>query len=229
MIKISKPVGIQHTQHVNALVYGEAGIGKTVLATTASDSLLVAAEPGILSILDTQQDVTEVKSLKDVKEVYTFLKKDNPYQTVTLDSISEIAQVVLSEYKALERDPRQAFMKMAEEIISIIRAFRDLPMNVIFIAKQDRITDELSGRTMYGPLFPGQMLKKEVPYQLDIVMAMRFVRKDGVTHRKLQTEADIQYTAKDRTGKLEKYIDPNLDALFETACAIQQTNLELRS
>lgn len=227
MIKISKPAGIPHTSNVNALVYGESGIGKTVLTTTAKDCLLISAESGLLSILDSQIDVVEATSLNTIKEAYTYLKGKHKYNTVAIDSISEVAQVVLNEYKAVERDPRQAYMKMAEEILAVIRAFRDLPMNVIFVAKQDKITDELSGRTMYGPLFPGRTLKAEVPYQLDIVMVMRFIRIEGKTYRKLQTEADIQYTAKDRTGLLAKYLDPNLDALFETVHSVSQTKLAI--
>jgi hypothetical protein len=87
-------------------------------------------------------------------------------------------------------------------------------MNVVFIAKQDRVVDELSGRQNYGPLFPGRILTQEVPYQTDIVLAMRFHRKDGKSYRVLQTEADIQYAAKDRTGKLDKFEKPDLAALI---------------
>jgi hypothetical protein len=174
----------------------------------------MSAEKGLLSIADTDVDVTEVTSLADIKEVYKHLKKGTEYDTVCLDSISEIAQVVLTEYKAIERDPRQAYGKLGEEVLSIVRSFRDLPMNVVFIAKQDRVVDELSGRQNYGPLFPGRILTQEVPYQTDIVLAMRFHRKDGKSYRVLQTEADIQYAAKDRTGKLEKLEKPDLAALI---------------
>jgi len=227
MITISKPAKLSQTKYINTLIYGESGIGKTVLCTTAPKPLILATEPGLLSIMNKDVDVAEVLSLAKLKEAYNYLKKDNPYETVCIDSLSELAQVVLSEYKAVERDPRQAYMKMADEIIAIIRQFRDLPMNLVCIAKQDRITDELTGRTIYGPLFPGRMLKSEVPYQLDIVLPMRFHRSEGKTYRVLQTEADIQYNAKDRTGKLDKYEAPDLSALFEKAHAISQASLAI--
>lgn len=227
MISIQKPAALTHTKTINALIYGESGIGKTVLTTTAKNNLLIAVEPGLLSIQTKDIDVVEAKSLHDLKEVYTYLLKENPYETVSIDSISEAAQVILAEYKAVERDPRQAYLKMAEEVISVVRKFRDLPMNTVFIAKQDRITDELTGRTNFGPLFPGRVLKAEVPYQIDVVMAMRFVRKEGKSVRLLQTEADIQYTAKDRTGKLEKYEKPDLQAIFDKGCAAVQQQLAI--
>lgn len=215
MIQITKPAALTHTQFINCLVYGESGIGKTVLCTTAPKPLIMSAEKGLLSIADSDVDVTEVNSLAGIKEVYNFLKsKENSYETICLDSISEIAQVVLAEYKAVERDPRQAYGKLGEEVISVVRRFRDLPMHVVFIAKLDRLTDDLTGRTSYGPLFPGRILTAEIPYQTDIVLAMRFHKTEGKSYRVLQSEADIQYLAKDRTGKLEHFEKPDLGQLF---------------
>lgn len=225
MIKITKPAALTHTQYCNCLVYGESGIGKTVLCTTAPKPLIMSAEQGLLSIADQDIDVTEVKSLSDIIGVYNYLQKGSEYETICLDSLSEIAQTVLAEYKAIERDPRQAYGKLGEEVLSLIRKFRDLPMNVVFIAKQDRVIDELSGRQNYGPLFPGRILTAEVPYQIDVVMAMRFNRKDGKSYRVLQTEADIQYAAKDRTGKLEKFEKPDLGALITKVTGAIQMKL----
>lgn len=217
-IKISKPAEVVHTSFTNSLIYGEAGIGKTVLCTTAPSPLIISAEAGLLSIADKDTDVTEVSSLADLRSVHSFLKKgDHKYLTACIDSLSEAAQTVLAEYKAVERDPRQAYGKMAEEIISIIKAYKSLPMHVVFIAKQDRITDDLTGRTNYGPLFPGRILKSEIPYQLDIAIPMRLRKKDSKTTRVLQTAPDIQYFAKARLPDhvtLEQYEQPNLTELF---------------
>ena len=78
MIKITKPAAVTHTQFCNCLVYGESGIGKTVLCTTAPRPLIMSAEKGLLSIADTDVDIVEVSSLAEIKEVYNLLKK-NPY------------------------------------------------------------------------------------------------------------------------------------------------------
>ena len=37
-------------QYVNLLVYGEAGSGKTTLCGTASDTLIISAEGGLLAL-----------------------------------------------------------------------------------------------------------------------------------------------------------------------------------
>ncbi len=201
---------------VNGIVYGPSGIGKTVLAATAPKPLIVSAEKGLLSISDQEVDTTEIKSLKDLKQVYTYLLKEtHTYETVVIDSLSEVAQVVLAEYAAEERDKRKAYGRMGEELLSIIRKFRDLPIHTIFNCKQARIVDEFSGKNSFGPKFPGRILDGEAPYQLDEVLALRFHKHEGKEFRVIQTGADIQYEAKDRSGMLKMFEKPNLTLLFE--------------
>lgn len=202
--------------YVNAIIYGPSGVGKTVLAATAPDVLIVSAEDGLLSIADEDVDTTDIRSLKELIEVYNYLaNEDHNHKTVVIDSLSEIAQVLLVDFAAVERDKRQAYMKMADEMLGIVRRFRRLPMNVVLNAKQARIVDEFSGKTSFGPKFPGRVLENEIAYQLDEVLAMRFHKHEGVEYRVLQTAPDIQYEAKDRSGQLAKLEKPNLTAIFD--------------
>lgn len=201
--------------YVNALIYGVSGVGKTVLAATAPDVLIISAEDGLLSIADRDVATTEIKSLKDLIAVFNFLaNEEHSYKSLAIDSFSEVAQVLLVEYAAVERDKRMAYGKMADEMLAMVRKFRSLPMNTIFIAKQARIVDEFSGKTTFGPKFPGKMLENEIAYQLDEVLAMRFHKHEGKEFRVLQTAPDIQYEAKDRSGKLAKLEKPDLSIVF---------------
>jgi hypothetical protein len=53
-----------------------------------------------------------------------------------------------------------------------------------------------------------------LPYLFDLVMALRVVADDkGNLNRWLQTGADTQYTAKDRSGKLEMFEEPDFSAI----------------
>jgi hypothetical protein len=201
------------------LVHGPAGAGKTKLcATTGEPTVIISAESGLLSLRDFDIPVIEVKTLDALYEAYDFVvnsAEGQAFRWVCLDSISEIAEVVLNHEKKVAKDPRQAYGALAEKMTDLIRAFRDLPgRNVYFSCKQERAKDEQSGAMLYYPAMPGNMLKQGVGYFFDFVFAMRIEKDaDGNPTRWLQTSRDYNYEAKDRSGSLEMFESPDLSAI----------------
>jgi hypothetical protein len=207
---------LANMSYVNAIIYGMSGIGKTVLCSTAPSPIILNAERGLLSLAGKDIASAEINSLQDMQEAFQFLKKgDHEFKSVCIDSISEIAEKILVEYKQEERDPRAAYGRMADEIIAIVRRFKELPMHVFFIAKQGRIEDAFSGKTNYGPSYPGQVLSQNLSYHLDLVLAMRIGKHEGNEYRYLQAKADIQYEAKDRSGRLDAKEKPDLSIIVD--------------
>lgn len=206
---------------VKLLVYGVAGAGKTRLCASAPDSpVIISAESGLLSLRDEDIPVIEVSSIADVHEAYTFLAQSaegKQFGTVCLDSISEIAEVVLGHEKKVNKDPRAAYGQLSEQMTDLLRAFRDLPgRNVYMSAKLERIKDESTGAVMFGPSMPGQRLAQALPYLFDEVFALRVEKDvDGNPQRWLQTQADFQYAAKDRSGALDAFETPDLAAIVK--------------
>ena len=214
------PIHIDNTANValsgiKGLVYGPPGVGKTTLCATADYVLIISAEKGLLSIKDKAVDFVEVKSIADIGEVYSYLTTSEDYSTVCLDSISDIAEVVLSELKPLFKDTRQAYGEMADQMLQLVRAFRDLEnYNVIFTAKSRRIVDPV-GVSSFVPSTPGQVLPEAIPYMFDLVMPMHIGKDaEGKQFRYLQTQPDLHWIAKDRSGVLDKMEYPDLNHLF---------------
>ena len=201
---------------VNAIVYGQSGIGKTVLCSTAPKPLILSAEDGLLSLAGKDVDFIAIKSFKDLIDTYNELYKssDHGYETVCIDSVSELAETILSERKREERDPRKAYGTMADEIVAAIRKFKKLELHTIFVAKLRMYTDEFTGKQSYAPGFPGKALNDTLPYQVDLVLPMRMGKHEGKEYRYLQTSPDIQYEAKDRSGILAPKEPPDLAALI---------------
>jgi phage nucleotide-binding protein len=207
-----------HASGVKLLVYGNAGAGKTSLIPTLPNPVVLSAEGGLLSIADADVPFVEVSSYDTLMEAYAWLTQSaeaKGFDSVALDSISEIAEVVLNAEKKLTKDPRAAYGALQEQMTDIIRAFRDLSgKHVYFSAKVEKSQDE-QGRLLYAPSMPGAKLGQQLPYFFDEVLALR-VEKDGegVPQRALMCESDGLWQAKDRSGKLDAWEAPDLGAII---------------
>lgn len=218
-IKLTTTKQAAQVNGIKVLVYGQAGAGKTSLCATIDEpAVIISAESGLLSLRGKDIPVIEVKSIADVHEAYQFITQSDDakdFRWVCLDSISEIAEVVLNHEKKASKDPRQAYGALAEQMQDLLRAFRDIPgRNVYMSAKMDRQKDEQTGAMLYGPSMPGSKLGQGIPYLFDEVFVLRAERADdGQVYRTLQTSGDFQYVAKDRSGCLDLYEAPNLSSI----------------
>lgn len=215
---------------VKVVVYSRAGMGKTTLCGTAPTPLILSAEAGLLSLREQDIDVIEIKGIKDIYDAYEFLTESDDakkYETICLDSITEIAEVMLSAHKKGEKDGRQAYMKLADDMATLIRGFRDLPdYHMYFTAKQTRTEDSDTGVTSYRPMMPGNTLKEGLSYFFDEVGCIRIGQlDDGEEYRYLQFQPSINYDAKDRSGSLGKIEKPDLAHIFNK-CLTHRTDAE---
>ena len=212
-----KKTGSLSDSGVKLLVYGQAGAGKTSLIRTLPNPVVLSAEGGLLSIQDADLPYIEITSMDDLREAWAWLNtaEGMAYQSVALDSISEIAEVVLNTEKKNTKDPRQAYGAMQEQMADIIRAFRDLPgRHVLMTAKLEKSQDEMA-RILYAPSMPGNKTGQSLPYFFDEVLALRVERDaEGNTQRALMCDGDGSWLAKDRSGKLDAWEAPDLGAII---------------
>lgn len=207
-----------HSNGVKMLVYGQSGAGKTSLIPTLPNPVVLSAEGGLLSIQGADVPFIEINSMATLMEAYTWLTESDEakqFDSVALDSISEIGEVVLAEELKKNKDGRAAYGELNTVMASMIRAFRDLPnKHVYFTAKCDKSQDE-TGRMLYAPSMPGKSLSMQIPYFFDLLLALR-VEKDseGNTQRALLCDSDGIWQAKDRSGKLDTWEAPDLGAII---------------
>ena len=203
---------------VKVLVYGASGAGKTTLIPSLPAPVVLSAEAGLLSIRGADVPYIEIATMEDLREAYMWLcdsDEAKPFQSVAIDSLSEIAEVVLSSEKKIAKDPRQAYGAMQDQMGELIRAFRDLPNRHVYMsAKVERSQDE-QGRLLYAPSMPGNKTGQALPYFFDEVLALRCEPDaDGKPQRALMTDSDGVWLAKDRSGKLDIYEPADLGVVI---------------
>lgn len=213
-----KTTGSLAANGVKLLVYGQAGAGKTSLIKTLPNPIVLSAEGGLLSIQDADLPYIEVASMDDLREAYTWLTSADEaksYQSVVLDSISEVAEVVLNHEMKKNKDGRAAYGEMNTTMQELIRAFRDLPGKHVYMsAKLEKTQDEM-GKILYNPSMPGKSLTQGLPYFFDEVLALRAEKDgEGVTQRALMCDTDGLWLAKDRSGKLDMWEATDLGAII---------------
>ncbi len=210
-----------HTNGIKALVYGQAGAGKTTLAATMPNPVIISAEGGLLSIQGSNIPFIEVGNMQDLTEAYEWLQHSEDakrFDSVVIDSISEIAEVVLIHEKKTNKDGRAAYGEMGTHMTALIRDFRDLAgRNVLMTAKLEQAKDEM-GRMLYSPSMPGAKMSQALPYFFDLVLALR-VEKDaeGNTQRALMCESDGLWAAKHRIRGLNAWEAPDMNEIIRKA------------
>jgi phage nucleotide-binding protein len=214
-----KTTGSLAQEGVKLLVYGQAGAGKTSLINTLPTPVVLSAEGGLLSLQHANVPYVEIGDMATLREAYAWLTQSaeaKGFQSVALDSISEVAEVVLSYELKRSKDGRAAYGEMNNTMAELIRAFRDIPgRNVYVTAKLEKSQDEV-GRMLYNPSMPGKTLTQQLPYFFDEVLALRVEKDaDGVTQRALMTDSDGLWVAKDRSGKLDAWEAPDLGAIIQ--------------
>lgn len=199
------------TGHGNFILYGPSGSGKTYSAVSVPGKTLIAsAEKGLRTLLELapDMDVAEINTINDLRELHTYLKTNLTYDTVFLDSLSEVGEMALSEAKTATKDGRQAYMMMADTVAGMIKAFNELPCTVIMIAQEERIASEMIGQVdyLFAPSIPGKSFMARIPYKLDFVFCLRTrINDEGKMERAFQTGPNGDYLAKARSQRLETF------------------------
>jgi len=202
-----KKAGEMGLDYAKVVVYGSPGTGKTTMGATFPDVLFLSAESGLLSVRDREIDVWEISSWEDMEEAYAFLRSgQHQYKSVVIDSLTEV-QKKLNDY-LVRKFPavKRGYQDLASEsdwganidkMRKLCRAFRDLPMNVLFITLSQEV--ELDGDPIVRPALNGKTLPDELCGWVDAVIYCPGPQKDdeGVTRYVGQT-----VPAKGRRAKL---------------------------
>jgi len=221
--------------HINILIYGESGAGKTHLAGTADQVpemrkvLFLDVEGGAFTLrhVSPNIDTIRIRTWADMVRALAELEAGgHGYKTVIVDSLTEVQKYSMYAVMGgvVDKEPdRDAdipslreYLKNTELVRKFVRKFRDLPMNTIITALRGEDKDMKRAKTDYFPGLQGKVAK-EVSAMVDGVFYLYTKEIDGENQRVLLTSKVEDIVAKDRSGALPQIVvDPTMKFLYET-------------
>lgn len=219
---------------VKSIVHGAAGTGKTPILNTAPRPILLACEPGLGSMRNSTVPTRRVNNADECDDFFKWWfnsKEARGFDTLGIDSASEMATQYLWRAERVMKDGRQIYGKLLDDLMgdpwddrkpAIWRRLFYMPQTHIYmICKQAYIEVEGPMNTRVNravPMFPGKALNVDVPHLYDLIMHLgdKMVPGNGM-QRAFQTKGSNEVLARDRSGMLAEYEYPDLTAIFNKA------------
>jgi hypothetical protein len=212
---------------VKAVIHGGPGTGKTPLLLTAPEACFAFSEPGLRSVRNCQGPgviIDTYAKMKDYMDWCTGSMEARRYHVKCFDSISQMAEIILAEAEAgmynpggkPNKDPRQNYGEVGQKMIGLMTQLFFAPgVHAIMIAKRGSVENE--GVTKYRPYFPGEVLNVKIPHLFDSVWSLERGNIPGVVgiQRFIRTVESPSVFARERSGNLAEYEQPDLRALIE--------------
>lgn len=228
-LTIRRTGAADYGQYIKMLVCADPGQGKTVFGSTSINPLIADCEGGLMSIASRKVPYTEIKTSLELMELKTALDQEPDVReqmvgfspdTIVIDTIDEVQKMFERErLRDTGRDAlnMQDFGWLKDRMLEVIREYRNLPMNVIFLCHLKETTDEETGSVSMKPGLKGAVADEIAAY-FDIVGVIHSEEHrevDGTemvvkSRRSLQTSPDRKHEwLKDRSWKLPSRITLN--------------------
>lgn len=217
-LRPAKDYAIQYG--VKSVIYGPAGSGKTPILNTAPRPVLLACEPGLLSMRKSTIPTFPAFTDAAIDEFFKWLFHSNEsknFDTIGVDSTSQMAETYLQAALKTNKHGLQAYGEMARRTMDQLRGLYYMQQkHTYLIAKQEIVSD--NGMGLRRPYFPGKQLPIDVPHLYDAILHLDKQNVPGQGQvTAFRCIGSIDVVARDRTGSLAEYEPPNFDYIVKKA------------
>lgn len=136
MSLIRKPNELTVQSKIKALIYGQAGMGKTTLALSAPRPLLLDFDGGINRVnYAHQKDTVQVGTFQEALDV---LKEDlSDYDTIVVDTIGKMMDFIITKVCGSSNPRIQDWGRINQEFSGFVRIASSLNKHLLFVAHRD--------------------------------------------------------------------------------------------
>ena len=196
------------------LVHGAPGTGKTPIVNTAPRPVLGFSEPGLLSMRGSNVPSIPLFTPSAIDDFFNWVTKSNEmrnFDTLCIDSVSQMAEIYLEDAKGRKPDGRAAYGLMSERLFKhLVAIFFQQNLHTYLICKQ-MVQD---GSLVLVPYFPGKELNTRVPHMFDIILNCGTFSVPGVVKTKaFRAFWGQEALCRDRSVSLNEFEPTNLTAL----------------
>ena len=196
---------------LNVLVYGKSGSGKTPFASFFPNPYFFDFDNGMMSVRGRNVAYDTMASYAEFEVKFAEMERKCPFDTLVIDSITTLEKYCMN--RALIANHR-AMPTMNEwnvliaDLTELFTRATKIGKNVVFIAHEEMVQDEITGEIMVRPQIVGKKLPAQLPLWFSEVYRTQVSRsKEGVPVYSILTVADMKYTAKSRIHCLPAVLD----------------------
>lgn len=202
---------------VKAIIYGPPGTGKTPIANTCPRPVLLACEPGLLSMRNSSIPTWIAPTKAKIDEFFKWFEhsaESKVFDTLIIDSTSQMCDICLNESK--KAHGLAQYGEMAEYVYPYLERLYFMPQRHMYLIAKEEVTQ--SG--MRRPYYPGKFLPTNIPHKYDCIIRVAKTPIPNVGDViAFQCNGSYDVIARNRTGTLNDFEEPDFGKLIMKAMA----------
>ncbi len=202
---------------MKAIVYGPSGVGKTPIANTCPRPVLLATEPGLLSMRNSTIPTWVAPTKNKIDEFFKWFEhstENKNFDTLIVDSTSQICEIALNDAKTRIKHGLQQYGDMADYVYPYMERLYFMPAKHMYLIAKEDVQDSGFRR----PYFPGKQLPVQIPSRYDCILRVAKVSIPNIGEvTAFQCNGSYDIMARNRIGNLENFEPPDFGALIRKA------------